>query len=156
MRDARASCSPSWSGSLPNVNWYLFWNFVHFAGIVVFVGGHGVSASVTLRLPRERDPARLEPLLGLSRSTIVWSNVGLLLLVIGGVANWVSQDYSPLGWLWASWGSWSASAAVASGAYPADPSRDRVERRGGLEAALMRASATTSGSRRPASRSSCG
>jgi hypothetical protein len=86
------------------VNWYLFWNFVHFAGIVVFVGGHGVSASVTLRLPRERDPARLEPLLALSRSTIVWSNVGLLVLVIGGVANWVSQEYSPQGWLWASVG----------------------------------------------------
>ena len=70
----------------------------------MFVAGHGVSASVTLRLPKERDPARLEPLLSLSRSTIVWSNVGLLVLVIGGVANWVTQDYSPQGWLWASVG----------------------------------------------------
>ena len=86
------------------MNWYLFWNFVHFAGIVMFVGGHGVSASVTMRLPNERDAARLEPLLSLSRSTIVWSNVGLVVLVIGGVANWVTQDYSPQGWLWASVG----------------------------------------------------
>jgi hypothetical protein len=86
------------------VNWYLFWKLVHFAGILVFVAGHGVSASVTVRLPKERDPARLEPLLALSRSTILWSNVGLLVLVIGGAANWVSQDYSPQGWLWASVG----------------------------------------------------
>lgn len=86
------------------MNWYLFWKLVHFAGILVFVAGHGVSASVTVRLPKERDPARLEPVLALSRSTILWSNVGLLVLVIGGAANWVSQDYSPQGWLWASVG----------------------------------------------------
>lgn len=96
--------SPRSSGSLPNVNWFLFWRYVHFAGIVVFVAGHGVSAAVTVRLPKERDPARLEPLLALSRSSIVWSNVGLLVLVIGGVANWVSQDYAPQGWLWAAAG----------------------------------------------------
>jgi hypothetical protein len=86
------------------VNWYLFWKFVHLAGILVFVAGHGVSASVTMRLPKERDPERLEPLLALSRSTIVWSNVGLLVLVIGGVANWLRVDYSPQGWLWAAVG----------------------------------------------------
>jgi uncharacterized protein YjeT (DUF2065 family) len=86
------------------VNWYLFWKLVHLAGVVVFVAGHGVSASVTVRLPKERDPARLEPLLDLSRSTIVWSNVGLLVLVVGGVANWLRIDYSPQGWLWAAVG----------------------------------------------------
>lgn len=86
------------------MSWYLFWKLVHFAGIVVFVAGHGVSASVTVRLPKERDPARLEPLLALSRSTIVWSNVGLVVLVIGGAANWVTRNYSPSGWLWAAAG----------------------------------------------------
>ncbi|MGZ8607489.1 MAG: hypothetical protein ACXWXQ_10635 [Actinomycetota bacterium] len=82
------------------MNWYLFWRLVHFVGIVVFVAGHGVSAAVTVRLPRERDPVRLETLLGLSRSTIGWSNAGLAVLVLGGVANWVRIDYSPQGWLW--------------------------------------------------------
>jgi hypothetical protein len=86
------------------VSWYLFWRYVHLAGVIVFVAGHGVSASVTMRLPRERDPAKLAPLLALSRSTIVWSNVGLLVLVVGGVANWLTQDYDPQGWLWASAG----------------------------------------------------
>jgi hypothetical protein len=84
------------------VNWYLFWRLVHFAGIVVFVAGHGVSAAVTARLPKERDPSRLETLLGLSRSTIVWSNLGLVVLVAGGVANWIRVGYSPQGWLWTS------------------------------------------------------
>ncbi|HEX6330852.1 MAG TPA: hypothetical protein VF129_06135 [Actinomycetota bacterium] len=83
------------------MDWYLFWRLVHFAGIVVFVAGHGVSAAVTVRLRNGRDPARLEALLGLSRSTIVWSNLGLAVLVLGGVANWIRVDYSPQGWLWA-------------------------------------------------------
>jgi hypothetical protein len=83
------------------VNAYLFWRFVHFCGIVVFVAGHGVSAAVTLALPKERDPLRLETLLSLSRATIVWSNVGLLVLVVGGAANWIRIDYPRQGWLWA-------------------------------------------------------
>ncbi len=82
------------------MNWYLFWRLVHFSGIVVFVAGHGVSASVTRSLPRERDPVRLETLLRLSRSTIVWSNAGLVVLVVGGVGNWIHVGYSPNGWLW--------------------------------------------------------
>jgi hypothetical protein len=86
------------------VNWYLFWKLVHFAGVVVFVAGHGVSAAVTVRLAKEREPQRLEPLLALSRSTIVWSNAGLVVLVIGGVANWLRIDYPQQGWLWAAVG----------------------------------------------------
>ncbi len=84
------------------VSWYRFWLLVHLGGVVVFVAGHGVSAAVTLRLPKERDPARLETLLSLSRGTIVWSNLGLLVLVVGGVANWVRGRYAAQGWLWAS------------------------------------------------------
>jgi hypothetical protein len=97
------------------VNWYLFWRLVHFAGIIVFVAGHGVSAAVTLRLPKERDRARLETLLGLSRATIAWSNVGLLVLLLGGVANWVRLDYPRQGWLWAAVGILAALAAAGVG-----------------------------------------
>lgn len=86
------------------VNWYLVWRLVHFAGIVVFVAGHGVSTAVTLRLPRERDRARLEALLSLSRSSIAWSNGGLAVLVLGGAANWIRMDYPRQGWLWAAVG----------------------------------------------------
>jgi hypothetical protein len=86
------------------VSWYELWLFVHLVGVVVFVGGHGTSVAVTLTLPRERDPERLDALLSLSRRAIVWSNVGLLTLLVGGVANWVRGGYSPQGWLWASTG----------------------------------------------------
>jgi hypothetical protein len=82
------------------VNWYLFWRLVHFSGIVVFVAGHGVSAVVTLSLPKERDALRLQTLLALSRATIGWSNLGLLVLVVGGAANWIRLDYPKQGWLW--------------------------------------------------------
>jgi hypothetical protein len=86
---------------LAGVNWYLLWRLVHFSGIVVFVAGHGVSTAATLRLARERDRAHLEALLSLSRRTIVWSNLGLVVLVVGGVGNWIHVGYSPQGWLWA-------------------------------------------------------
>ncbi|HEX6230135.1 MAG TPA: DUF2269 family protein [Actinomycetota bacterium] len=94
------------------MNWYLFWRLVHLAGVVVFVAGHGVSVAVTVRLPRERDRARLEGLLSLSRSSIPWSNVGLLVLLAGGVANWIRVDYSPQGWLWVSAAILAVLAAV--------------------------------------------
>jgi hypothetical protein len=94
------------------VSWYEFWRLVHFVGIVVFVAGHGVSVAVTLRLRREREPSRLEALLALSRSTIVWSNLGLVVLVGGGVANWLRVDYSPQGWLWAAVGLLAILAAA--------------------------------------------
>lgn len=84
------------------MSWYLLWRLVHFAGIVVFVAGHGVSVAVTLSLSKERDRARLEALLALSRGSIVWSNVGLLVLLVGGIANWLRGGYSPQGWLWTS------------------------------------------------------
>jgi len=84
------------------VSWFLLWRLVHFAGIVLFVAGHGVSVAVTLELRRERDPARLEALLALSRATIAWSNLGLLVLLVGGIGNWVIVDYPRRGWLWAS------------------------------------------------------
>jgi hypothetical protein len=97
------------------VSWYPFWKLVHFGGILVFVAAHGVSASVTVRLPKERDPQRLEPLLALSRSTIVWSNLGLVVLVVGGVANWVSVDYPRTGWLWAAVGLLAVLAGLGVG-----------------------------------------
>lgn len=97
------------------MNWYQFWRLVHFLGIVVFVAGHGVSVAVTLALPKERDRARLATLLSLSRSSILWSNMGLLVLVVGGVANWIRVAYSPQGWLWTSAGVLLVLAAVGAG-----------------------------------------
>ena len=118
------------------MNWYLFWRLVHFSGIVVFVAGHGVSAAVTLAMPKERDPLRLETLLALSRATIGWSNVGLLVLVLGGAANWIRLDYPKQGWLWTAVAVLAVLAAAGVGvaapyvrrvrAALADEDRDRL------------------------------
>ncbi|HZD17529.1 MAG TPA: hypothetical protein VE669_05260 [Actinomycetota bacterium] len=94
------------------MNWYLIWRLVHLAGVLVFVAGHGVSVAVTVRLPRERDRSRLEALLSLSRSSIPWSNAGLLVLLVGGIANWIRVDYAPQGWLWAASGILAVLAVV--------------------------------------------
>ncbi len=82
------------------MNWYRLWLFLHLAGVLAFVAGHGVSVAVLLRLRREPDPVRLEAMLGLSRSSIAWSNLGLAVLLVGGIANWIRVGYSPQGWLW--------------------------------------------------------
>jgi hypothetical protein len=42
---------------------YRFWLFVHIAGLLGFVGAHGVSAAVGLGLRRERDTERIRAML---------------------------------------------------------------------------------------------
>ena len=76
--------------------------FLHLVGVVGFAGGHGVSAAVSVRLGKERDHARLQALLDLSRSTLLLSNLSLLLIAVSGIWLWVRFDFSPQGWLWAS------------------------------------------------------
>ena len=76
--------------------------FLHVLGVLGFAAGHGVSAAVSLRLGRERDHARLGALLDLSRSTLLLSNLSLLLIVITGIWLWARFDYAPQGWLWVS------------------------------------------------------
>ena len=56
-----------------------WWVFLHIAGAFGFLMAHGVSAYVTLRLPKERDPARVSQLLELSASSVgfMWNSIGL-------------------------------------------------------------------------------
>jgi len=86
------------------MDWYSFWQFVHIVGVIVFVAAHGISAAVTIRITRERDPERLQALLDFSSSALVLAHGALVVLILGGVANWFRVDYSPEGWLWASVG----------------------------------------------------
>jgi plastocyanin/uncharacterized membrane protein len=75
--------------------------FVHVAGAFAFVMAHGVSAYVTVRLPRERDPARVAQLLELSASSVgfMWNAIGVL--VIAGVAAGFTGHFWGQGWIWA-------------------------------------------------------
>jgi len=82
--------------------------FIHVAGVLIFLLGHGVSAAVALRLRAEREPAAVRTLVDLSRrSMTVMSIGGLMWLVAGIVAGftgragagwWTSGTY----WIWVS------------------------------------------------------
>lgn len=78
-----------------------WWVFLHIAGAFGFLMAHGVSAYVTLRLPKERDPARVSQLLELSASSVgfMWNSIGLLL--IGGIAAGFTGQFWGRGWIWA-------------------------------------------------------
>ena len=78
-----------------------WWVFLHIAGAFGFLMAHGVSAYVTLRLPKERDPARVSQLLELSASSVgfMWNSIGLLL--IGGIAAGFTGQFWGQGWIWA-------------------------------------------------------
>ena len=78
-----------------------WWVFLHIAGVFGFLMSHGVSAYVTLRLPRERDPARVSHLLELSASSVgfMWNSIGLLLL--GGILAGFTGHFWGQAWIWA-------------------------------------------------------
>jgi plastocyanin/uncharacterized membrane protein len=78
-----------------------WWVFLHIAGVFGFLMAHGVSAYVTLRLPRERDPARVSHLLELSASSVgfMWNSIGLLLL--GGILAGFTGHFWGQAWIWA-------------------------------------------------------
>lgn len=75
--------------------------FVHVAGVLAFAMAHGVSAYVTLRLPRERDPARVAQLLELSASSVgyMWNAIGVL--VLAGIAAGFTGRFWGQAWIWA-------------------------------------------------------
>ena len=78
-----------------------WWVFLHIAGVFGFLMAHGVSAYVTLRLPRERDPARVSHLLELSASSVgfMWNSIGLLL--VGGILAGFTGHFWGQAWIWA-------------------------------------------------------
>jgi hypothetical protein len=81
---------------------YSFWLFVHLGGLLMFVAGHGASATAGMRLRRERDPARMGALLDASAATRVMTYAGLVLLGIGGIADAFLGHFWSEGWIWAS------------------------------------------------------
>ncbi|HZB78401.1 MAG TPA: cupredoxin domain-containing protein [Actinomycetota bacterium] len=78
-----------------------WWVFLHIAGAFGFLMAHGVSVYVTLRLPKEAEPARVSQLLELSASSVgfMWNSIGVLLL--GGIAAGFTGRFWGQGWIWA-------------------------------------------------------
>ena len=81
---------------------YNLWLFVHLAGLLLFVAGHGTSAAAGLRLRRERDPARMTALLEASASARGSTYAGMALLATGGLVDAFLGHFWSTGWVWAS------------------------------------------------------
>ncbi len=76
--------------------------FLHVLSVVIFALGHGASAAVALRLRAESDPARLGALLDLSRWSLTVASMGLVGILITGIAAGVIGSWLSAGWFWAS------------------------------------------------------
>lgn len=69
-------------------------------GAIGFLAAHGATAAVAMRLRKERDPAKIRALLGLSRSTRPWMYVSLLVLLAAGVVGGFLGHWWDEGWIW--------------------------------------------------------
>lgn len=94
---------------------YRFWLFVHIAGLLGFVGAHGVSAAVGLGLRRERVPERIRAMLELSAATRVPMYASLALLLTGGLVDGFLGHWWGQGWIWFALGLFVAMAATLVG-----------------------------------------
>ncbi len=86
------------------MNAYVWLIFIHVAGLLAFVMGHGTSAMVALRLRREREVARIRALLDLSAGSIGLTYIGLLLLLASGIAAGFNRGDWGRWWIWISLG----------------------------------------------------
>lgn len=84
------------------MNVYPWLMFVHIAGLMTFVMGHGASAMVAFRLRNEREPTRIGALLDLSSASIGIAYLGLLLLLASGIAAGFNGGHWDRWWIWVS------------------------------------------------------
>jgi len=88
-------------------NW---WIYLHLAGVLAFLGAHGVSMTVLYRIRRERDRAKILAFLTLSGESTIPMYVALGVLVVGGIGAGIQLHWfggipgDPLSSLWL-WGS---------------------------------------------------
>jgi len=80
---------------------YAWWVFLHILGAFAFAFGHGASGLAAFRIRATRDPAQVRMLLDLSSMALGVTYVGLLLLLVGGIAAGLAGDHFSSGWIWA-------------------------------------------------------
>lgn len=88
-------------------NW---WIYLHIAGVLAFLGAHGVSMVVLYRIRHERDRAKILTFITLSGETTLPMYVSLGVLVVAGAAagiqlHWfqgIPGDAMSSLWLWGS------------------------------------------------------
>jgi hypothetical protein len=76
--------------------------FLHIAGGFTFILGHGASAMASMRLRGEREPERVRALLDLSSGSLTIAYVGLLLLLVAGIAAAFGGSWWGRLWIWSS------------------------------------------------------
>ncbi|HEX2180311.1 MAG TPA: DUF2269 family protein [Actinomycetota bacterium] len=81
---------------------YQWWVFLHLLGAFGFLVSHGVSVAVAFRIRSERDPKRVQALLGMSSASISAFYPSVAALLVGGVAGAFTADLWGYGWIWAS------------------------------------------------------
>ena len=86
------------------MDFYPWWVYMHVFGAFAFAAAHGVSAIAAFRIRATRDPASVRTLLDMSSISIGVMYVGLLLLLIGGIAAGLAGGHFSRGWIWASLG----------------------------------------------------
>jgi hypothetical protein len=78
---------------------YDFWVFLHIAGVLGFLAGHGAVWVASLRLRRERDPDRVRAVLDLIGAASPITNGFLGLLLLGGIGAGVQGNVWSQGWI---------------------------------------------------------
>src|SRR5512141_51490 len=80
---------------------YLPWlKFIHIAGAIAFVAGHGVSMFMAFRLRSDRDPVRMLAMLDLSAESLGLATIGLLVLLVAGIVDGIVAGYFGRLWIW--------------------------------------------------------
>ncbi len=87
---------------------YEWLRYIHVAGVLVFVLGHGASVAVAFKIRDERDPGRILAMLQLSTWSLSLFYVGIFLLLGGGIwagfTPGIEGSWWGSGWIWASLG----------------------------------------------------
>jgi cytochrome bd-type quinol oxidase subunit 2 len=78
------------------------WFFLHLAGVLAFVGAHGVSLFVLYRVRGERDRRKIAELIAFSGTTTKPMYIALGVLVVGGVGSAITLHVISDWWLWTS------------------------------------------------------
>lgn len=82
------------------MSWYPWFILLHIIGVLIFVLAHGASVMVALKLRTERQPERVRALLDLSSGSIGVMYIGLLVLLVGGIAAGFAGGHWGQLWIW--------------------------------------------------------
>jgi hypothetical protein len=84
----------------------------HVLGAFIFIGAHGASMFASFRLRAVTDRGRVLELLDLSSMSIGVMYVGLLVLLVAGIAAGFTGEFWGRGWIWAAIGTLVVLMAV--------------------------------------------